>query len=304
MNTNNEKSKKVIVTGGAGFIGSHLVNRLVSLGHDVHVVDNLVAGKREQVSAGATLHVVDIRDVEKLKPLFAGATQVFHLAALPSVPYSIENPTETHEVNTLGTLNVIMASREAGVRRIIFSSSSAVYGDQKEFPISESAVCDPKSPYGLQKFESELYLRLASELYDIETISLRYFNLYGPRQSANGPYASVVARFFDSRARGEPLTIIGDGLQTRDFVHVRDVVEANISAMESKKVGKGESVNIGGGVAYSVLDVARIVGGEMNFLPPRIEIRDSVADITRARELLRWQPSTIFEEGIRELLSL
>lgn len=301
MNTNIKKSKKVIVTGGAGFIGSHLVERLVALGYEVHVVDNLIAGKREQVHPEATLHVVDIRDDEKLPPIFSGADTVFHLAALPSVPYSIENPIETHEVNTLGTLNIIMASRDAGVRRIVYSSSSAVYGDQEKMPVSEEVICEPISPYGLQKFESEHYLRLASELYNVETVSLRYFNLYGPRQNANGPYASVIARFIDQCAGGEPLTIVGEGKQTRDFVHVLDVVEANIMAMDSAYVGRGEVINVGGGKSYSVLDVANIIGGEITKLPPRVEIMNSLADISRAHKLLGWEPQKSFTEGINSL---
>lgn len=301
MNTNNRKSNKVIVTGGAGFIGSHLVERLVALEYEVHVIDNLVAGKREQVHSKATLHVIDIRDKEKLVPIFNGADTVFHLAALPSVPYSIENPIETHEVNALGTLNVIMASRDAGVRRIVYSSSSAVYGDQEKMPVSEEVLCEPISPYGLQKFESEHYLRLASELYGLETVSLRYFNLYGPRQNAVGPYASVIARFIDQCAGGEPLTVVGEGKQTRDFVHVLDVVEANIRAMDSAHVGKGEAVNIGGGKSYNVLEVADLVGGAINYLPPRIEIMDSLADITRAHKLLEWEPRQSFTEGINSL---
>jgi len=289
------------VTGGAGFIGSHLVEHLISLGHEVHIVDNLVAGKCEFVHPDAILFVVDIRNQEALTPIFAGADTVFHLAALPSVPYSIENPIETHEVNTLGTLKVIMAACKAGVRRIIFSSSSAVYGDQEVVPIYENALCEPKSPYGLQKLESEHYLRLANELYGLETVSLRYFNLYGPRQNASGPYASVVARFINQRASGEPLTIVGDGKQTRDFVNVEDVVLANILAMDSFNVGKGEVINIGGGKSYSVLDVAKIVGGEIIHLPPRIEIMNSVASIDRARELLEWEPQKPFSEGIIHL---
>lgn len=293
--------RKVVVTGGAGFIGSHLVEYLVALGHDVHVIDNLVAGKREYVHPKASLYVVDIRNQDALLPIFEGADTIFHLAALPSVPYSIENPVETHEVNALGTLKVIVAARDTGVRRIVYSSSSAVYGDQEVVPIYENALCEPKSPYGLQKLESEHYLRLASELYGLETVSLRYFNLYGPRQSASGPYASVVARFIDQCASGEPLTVVGEGKQTRDFVHVLDVVSANIRAMDNPLVGNGEVVNIGGGKSYSVLDVANIVGGEITYLPPRVEIMNSFAAIDRASELLGWEPQKPFSEGITHL---
>lgn len=294
--------EKIVVTGGAGFIGSHLVERLVRDGFDIHVVDNLIAGKREHVPPGATLHIIDIREKEKLSPIFKDADTIFHLAALPSVPYSIEYPIETHEVNVLGTLNVLMAARDAGVRRIVFSSSSAAYGDQQELPIYEYAPCEPKSPYGLQKLESELYMRLASELYGVGTVSLRYFNLYGPRQNATGPYASVIAKFLDQSACGEELTVVGDGEQTRDFIHVEDVVEANIAAMKSLHVGSGEVINIGGGIRCSINQIAEMIGGEVLHVPQRTEIKDSLAAIDQARDLLGWMPRKKFEDGIKELL--
>ncbi len=296
-----ETKTKVIVTGGAGFIGSHLSERLLAEGFEVHIIDNLVAGKQENIPAGATLHIVDIRDEEKLNPIFIDAKYVFHLAALPSVPYSVEHPIETHEVNALGTLKVIMAASNAGVKRVIYSSSSAVYGNQEALPVYEDAKCEPNTPYGLQKLESEHYLRLASELYGVETISLRYFNLYGPRQNHTGPYASVVAKFLRQSSKGDTLTIVGDGLQTRDFVHVEDVVEANICAMRSDKVGKGEVFNIGGGEQYTILRVAEIMGGKVEHLPARIEIKHSLASIDHARDIMNWTPTKSFEEGIAHL---
>jgi UDP-glucose 4-epimerase len=293
--------EKIVVTGGAGFIGSHIVDELVTRGYDVHVIDNLVAGKKELVPVEATLHILDIRDKDSISPIFVGATYVFHLAALPSVPYSIEHPEETHMVNTVGTLNVLLAARAAKVKRVIFSSSSAVYGDQDIVPVPEDAICIPNTPYGLQKYESEHYMRLASELYGLETVSLRYFNLYGPRQNAYGPYASVVAKFIDQKSLGQPMTVLGDGSQTRDFVHVADVVTANMRAMESTKVGKGETINIGGGKEYSIINLAHMLGGEITFLPPRVEIMHSVATIERANNLLDWEPKISLEEGIRLL---
>lgn len=297
-----EAKQKVVVTGGAGFIGSHLVEELIEKGFQVDVIDNLVAGKREQVDARATFHVVDICDLDAIIPIIEGARAVFHLAALPSVPYSIENPGETHEVNVTGTLNVLIASARGKVRRVVYSSSSAVYGDQEVLPICENARGEPKSPYGLHKRMSEEYMALFAELYGVETVSLRYFNLYGPRQRSEGAYASVIAKFIACHNAGEPLPVVGDGAQTRDFVHVSDVVRANIATMESEHVGKGEVVNIGGGFGLSVLEIARFVGGRMENIPPRVEIRDSVADIKRARELLGWVPKVTVEESIRELL--
>ncbi|MEK7568599.1 MAG: NAD-dependent epimerase/dehydratase family protein [Patescibacteria group bacterium] len=297
-----EAKQKVVVTGGAGFIGSHLVEALIEKGFQVDVIDNLVAGKREQVDARAVLHVVDIRDLDAILPIIDGAFAVFHLAALPSVPYSIENPKETHEVNVTGTLNILLASARGKVKRVIYSSSSAVYGDQTVLPICEDARGEPKSPYGLHKRMGEEYMALFAELYGVETVSLRYFNLYGPRQKSEGAYASVVAKFIACHNADESLPIVGDGTQTRDFVHVSDVVRANISAMESEQAGSGEVVNIGGGVGLSVLEVARLVGGKMENTPPRVEIRDSVADIKRAQKLLGWSPSVKVEDGINILL--
>ena len=292
----------MVVTGGAGFIGSHLVEALIEKGFQVDVIDNLVAGKREQVDARATLHVIDIRDLDEMLPIIDGAFAVFHLAALPSVPYSIENPKETHEVNVTGTLNILLASARGKVKRVIYSSSSAVYGDQTVLPICEDAPREPKSPYGLHKRMGEEYMTLFAELYGVETVSLRYFNLYGPRQKSEGAYASVVAKFIACHNADESLPIVGDGTQTRDFVHVSDVVRANISAMESEQAGRGEVVNIGGGVGLSVLEVARLVGGKMENTQPRVEIRDSVADIKRAQKLLGWSPSVKVEDGINILL--
>lgn len=296
-----EAKQKVVVTGGAGFIGSHLVEALIEKGFQVDVIDNLVAGKREQVDPRATLRVVDIRDLDAIAPIIEGAQAVFHLAALPSVPYSIENPGETHEVNVTGTLNILLASARGKVKRVIYSSSSAVYGDQEVLPICEDARGEPKSPYGLHKRMSEEYMALFAELYGVETVSLRYFNLYGPRQKSEGAYASVIAKFIACRNSGEPLPVVGDGTQTRDFVHVADVVRANISAMESGHVGKGEVVNIGGGVGLSVIEIARLVGGRTKNIPPRVEIRDSVADIARAQSFLGWSPSVKVEEGVNAL---
>lgn len=292
------KKEKVVVTGGAGFIGSHLVEALLKKGYAVHVIDNLIAGKRERVPEDAELHVVDIRDSAALAPIFEGAKFVFHLAALPSVPYSVEHPIETHEVNTLGTLKVLMAARAARVTRVIFSSSSAVYGDQDVVPVGEDAFCIPNTPYGLQKFESEHYMRLVSELYGLETVSLRYFNLYGPRQNAHGPYASVIGKFLELQAGGAPLTVMGDGSQTRDFVHVADVVRANLLAAQSSEVGRGEVINVGGGREYTIIELAHMLGGEISYLPPRVEIMRSAAIINRAKSLIGWEPEITLEEGI------
>lgn len=296
-----EGREKVIVTGGAGFIGSHLVDALVGRGFDVHVIDNLVAGKKEQVNPKATLHELDVTDLDAIRSVFSGATFVFHLAALPSVPYSIEHPIETQKTNVDGTLAVLVASTEAGVKRVIFSASSAAYGDQETLPLSENLPMQPKSPYALHKCAGELYCRTWSEVYGLPTVSLRYFNVYGARSRSEGAYASAVARFLAQRGRGEPLTIVGDGEQTRDFVHVADVVHANILAMESDKVGRGEVINIGTGEEVSVNEIAALIGGPTVSVPARLEPRRSVADNVRAKDLLGWSPQVSLEVGVTKL---
>lgn len=293
--------KKVVITGGAGFIGSHIADALVEKGFDVHIVDDLSSGKREQVPPQAMLHVVDIRDYSRLCEIFRGADTVFHLAAIPQVPYSIEHPLETHDVNLKGTVCVLTAARDAGVRRVVYSASSAAYGEREDVPFSEGMEANPMSPYGLQKYTGELECKLFSTLYPIETVSLRYFNVFGPRQDPHGPYAGVIGRFLLLKAEGKPLTVVGDGMQTRDFVHVRDVARANILAMESEKVGKGEVINIGTGKEATVNEVARIIGGEVQYAPARIEPKRSCADITKAKELLGWQQEVDFEEGLHGL---
>lgn len=295
---------KVIVTGGAGFIGSHLVDALVKEGFEVHVIDNLATGKKENINPKAVFHKADIRQPEKIKPVFAGAGYVFHLAALPRVQPSIQDPKTTYDVNAVGTLNVLLAARDAGVRRVIYAASSSAYGNQKKFPLKESFPADPVSPYGLQKYMGELQCRLFSQIYNLETVSLRYFNVYGPRFSAEGDYSLVVGRFLKQSQLGQALTIVPDGRQSRDFTHVHDVVRANLLAMKSKKVGRGEVINIGGGCDQSVNKVAALIGGPTMFAEPRVEPRRTLADITLAEELLGWRPRIKFEKGVAELKRL
>src|SRR3989338_3683345 len=240
-----QNSPRVIVTGGAGFIGSNLVDALIERGFDVHIIDNLSGGKKENINKKAKFHLLDIVDLKSIKPIFRGADYVFHLAALPRVQYSIENPAITNKANVDVTLNVLIASHESRVKKVIYSASSSAYGDQKIMPLKENMLASPKSPYGLQKYLCELYCRTWSQVYGLPTVSLRYFNVYGPRNNPDGAYALVIAKFLKQRIEGKPMTITGDGKQTRDFTNVKDVVSANILAMESKKVGRGEVMNIG-----------------------------------------------------------
>lgn len=285
-----------VVTGGAGFIGSHLVDVLIEHGHEVRVIDNLSSGIQAQVNPKASFFNVDICDRQALKPLFKDADGVFHLAAIVSVQYSLEHPEEAKTVNVEGTRNVFEVAKEMGVKRLVFSSSSAVYGE-KDGAIIESASTKPVNPYGVQKLEGE---KLCFREAGIETVALRYFNVYGSRQRGDSPYSGVIARFLKFKKEGKPLSVFGDGSQTRDFVSVHDVVQANIAAIYSDKAA-GQAFNIGSGKAVSVKGLAEAVGGPIKYLSPRIEAKNSLADISKAREILGWSPKISLKEGIEEL---
>lgn len=300
--------KNVIVTGGAGFLGSHLVPELLRQGYRVHVIDNLVAGKREHVPEDAMFHEVDIRNPDRVELAFSRAAKegpiygIFHLAALPRVQFSIDHPEEAHSVNVDGLNNVFAAARKFGARRIVYSASSSAYGDQETPILHEGLVPNPMSPYAAHKHYGEFVAKNHALHYGLQTVSLRYFNIYGPNADPNGPYAQAIIKFVNQRKRGEPMTITGDGLQTRDSVHARDVVRANIHALESESVGRGEVINIGSGRSTSVLDMAKMIGGESYvFIAPRVEPRHTQADIARAKKLLGWEPTITLEEGIAEL---
>lgn len=295
---------KVVAIGGAGFIGSHVVDALVLRGFETHVIDNLSGGKKENVNPKAIFHKADIRNLSEIKPIFKNAIYAFHLAALPRVQYSIEYPALTNEVNVGGTLNVLIAAKDGGTKRVIYSASSSAYGEQKKLPFVETMTPNPKSPYGLQKYVGELYCKMWNTVYGLETVSLRYFNVYGPRMNPDGAYALAIGKFLKQRKAGNPLTIWGDGTHTRDFTNVKDVVRANLLAMESRKVGKGEVINIGAGRNFSVNQLAKLIGGEVAHEPPRIEPPDTLADNSLAKKLLGWKPEVSLEEGIQELKGL
>ncbi len=293
--------KKAVVTGGAGFIGTHIIDQLVERGYEAHSVDNYVAGRHaDRVNPKATYHELDVRD-PKLVDIFAGADVVFHTAALPRVPYSIEHPVETTDANVLGTVAALEAAVKAGVRRFVYSSSGSSYGDQTVLPLVETMPGNPVNPYGLQKYAGELFTNLWPSLYPIETVSLRYFNVYGPKLDPNGPYALAIGRFLMARKNGTPITIYGDGSVTRDFTHVRDVARANILAAESEKVGKSATINIGAGRNVTIQYLASLFGGEVVYEAPRIEAHDSLADNQKAKELIDWVPEVVLEDGIQEL---
>jgi UDP-glucose 4-epimerase len=295
---------KAVVTGGAGFIGSHLLRELAAQGFEAHAVDNYSCGeKKERLSTETVYHEIDIT-ADELGPAFAGADYVFHTAALPRVPYSLEHPLETNESNVTGTVRVLIAGRDANVKKVIYSGSSSAYGNADALPLVETLPVHPMSPYGLQKYIGELYMRLFSQVYGLPTVSLRYFNVYGPGADPDGAYALVIAKFIKQRVEGRPLTITGDGSQTRDYTHVHDVVRANILAAQSKNVGCGEVLNIGAGRNVSVNRLAELIGGPVKHLAPRLEPHDTLADNALAKRLLGWEPEITLEEGIAELKKL
>ncbi|MBU0596536.1 NAD-dependent epimerase/dehydratase family protein [Patescibacteria group bacterium] len=295
-----------LVTGGAGFIGTNLVKKLLAEGHEVRVIDNYAGGKKEdRFQAGAEYVEGDIRNREDLDKVMVGMEGVFHMAALPRVIYSVEHPEETHDVNVNGTLNVLLSARDNGVKRVVFSSSSSASGDQprEAYPLKEDGFeKKPLAPYALHKLIGEHYFRLFAELYNLETVSLVYFNVYGPYCDPNGAYALVIGKFLEQRKNGEPMTIRGDGEMYRDYTHVDDVVNANILAMTKDTVGKGELINVGFGHPYSVNELADMIGGptvNVDALPG--EMKYTEADNTKAKELLGWEPTINLEDGIKEL---
>jgi UDP-glucose 4-epimerase len=291
---------KYLVTGGSGFIGSHLVKALTNEDNEVVVVD-----KEGRFSDDYDFVYADISKEEynlKILEALQGADTVFHLAAKARVQPSIEHPIEFNETNVTGTLTLLELCREVGVRRFVFSSSSSVYGDTTTFPTPETAPTGPMSPYGLQKLIGEQYCQLYAQIHDIETVSLRYFNVYGEDAPTTGAYCLVMGVFTRLKSEGKPLTIYGKGDQRRDFTHVQDVVQANILASKSDKVGKGEVINIGNGDNRSIQQIADVFGGPFDYLPKRLEPLQTLADNSKAKELLGWSPTGDVEEWLKEYL--
>lgn len=289
---------KALVTGGAGFIGSNLTDELIKKGYEVTILDNLTTGLRENLNPAAKLFEADIRNLRAIRPAFVGIDYVFHLAALPRVQLSIDDPLTSNDININGTLNVLIAARDAKVKKLIYSASSSAYGNQETMPLTENLLPAPISPYAVQKYVGEHYTRNFFVLYGLPTVSLRYFNVYGPRLALAGGYVTVISVFLQALRDGKKLTITGDGTQTRDFTYVGDIVRANIMAAESANVGQGEMMNIGGGHNYSVNDIADKIGGEKEYIALRIEPHDTLADILQAKELIGWQPQVNMDEGL------
>lgn len=292
---------KYLVTGGAGFIGGHLVDKLIEQGHEVIVVDNLSTGIKSNINPKATFINADISERvnrEELCIAMENVDTVFHCAALARVQPSIQNPQKYHKANIDGTFNVLLSARDSKVRRVVYSASSSAYGDQKQMPLTEDMPTAPISPYALHKLIGEQYCFVFSKCYGLETVSLRYFNVYGERQAVDGAYSTVIGTFLKQKYDGHKLTITNDGEQRRDFTYVGDVVDANIKAATSDKVGDGEVINIGKGSNYSVNEVADLISEEKEFIGDRLEPRETLADNTRAKELLGWSPKTDLKDWL------
>jgi UDP-glucose 4-epimerase len=303
------KRVQCLVTGGAGFIGSNLVAELVRRGERVRVFDNFSTGKRENIAELASdLEVVegDLRDLEVVRQAVHGIIYVLHQGALPSIQRSLDDPLTTYEVNTRGTLNLLIAAQEAGVRRVIYASSSSVYGDNSVLPKMEEMLPAPKSPYAASKLASEHLCQAFYRAYGLETVILRYFNVFGPQQDPASQYAAVIPRFITVLLKGDRPIVYGDGLQSRDFTYVANAVEANLLALEADG-GTGQIFNIACGARYNLLELVKalvsILGTEVEpiHVPPRVgEVRHSQADITKAARVLGYRVRVKFEDGLQK----
>jgi len=301
-------SRRALVTGGAGFIGGHLVAGLISDGWRVRVLDDFSSGFESNLAEVADVVELirgDVREEAALARAVAGVEVVFHQAAVASVPLSVAEPLRTNSVNLEGTLKVLEASRRAGVRRVVYAASSAAYGNSEELPKVETMTPEPLSPYALQKVGGELYCRLYTSLYGLETVALRYFNIFGPRQDPKSEYAAVIPRFICAALAGEGATIFGDGEQTRDFIFVQDVVRANLLAADAERAS-GAVINVATGRRISLNDLWGAIRGitgvtvASRHAPARVgDVRDSVADLSRARDLLGFEPAVDLREGLR-----
>lgn len=311
-----KKFSKVLVTGGAGFIGSHLVDRLLSEGFDVWVLDDFSAGRMENIAHykdAKNFHLVkgDIRDYAVVNKVVKNVDAIFHEAALVDVALSVKDPLLFDDVNVDGTLNLLKASLNSNVKRFIFASSAAVYGDLKPAKKKENMRLNPISPYGISKMAAENYIQVFDELYGLETVCLRYFNVYGPRQVFTSSYSGVITSFINRLLKDQPPIVNGDGKQTRDFVHVDDVVSANLLALDCENA-TGEVFNIASGVTTSIHELAEVLLRLANvtsstpiFAEPRQgDIKHTSADIRKAEELLGFQPKIKLEDGLRTLVEL
>jgi UDP-glucose 4-epimerase len=305
---------KVLITGAAGFIGSSLAKRAVADGHSVIGVDNLITGNRENlaaIDAAIDFHVADIRDHEQMQELCRGVDVIFHEAALPSVPKSVLDPLTSHEHNVEGTVSVLLAAKEQKVRRVVYAASSSAYGESPTLPKHENMIPAPISPYAVQKLTGEYYMQSFQRVYGMETVCLRYFNVFGPFQAADSPYSGVLAKFITSLLQGEAPTIYGDGQQSRDFTYIDNVVDANfMAATAPAETVSGKVYNLACGERHSLLDTFRMLAEMTGFAGAPIfgsarngDILHSLADISLIRQELGYQPQVSFEEGLRRTVA-
>ena len=295
---------RAIVTGGAGFIGSNLVDSLLPLYDEVIVIDNESSESNEQFfwNEKCTNHKLDICDYENIRPLFENVEVVFHLAAEARIQPTIKNPILSAKTNVVGTCTVLQCAREAGVKRVIYSSTSSGYGLKNEAPLSEEMPDDCLNPYSVTKVSGEKLCKMYTDLFDLETVVFRYFNVYGERQPIKGQYAPVIGIFIRQRDNGEPMTIVGDGEQRRDFTHVSDVVTTNVlaSIIENKEP-VGKVLNIGTGTNHSILEIAKLIGDNYTFIKPRLgEAQETLANIDRSKKMLGWVPSVKLEDWLEK----
>lgn len=300
-----------LVTGGAGFIGSHMVERLMARGDRVRIVDDFSSGRRENVPARPDVELLegDVADPEVARRAVAGCENVIHLAAIPSVPRSVKEPVRTHRANVDGTLNVLIAARDAGVKRLVFAGSSSVYGDAAVLPKREDMKPSPLSPYALQKLIGEQDRQLFTRLYGVETVTTRFFNVFGPRQQPGSPYSGVISLFIEALASGRGPTVHGDGHQTRDFTFVGDVVTGVLSCFEAPRAA-GEVINVAAGGRISLLDLISTLQDILGKTAAPVhgptregDVRDSQADIEKARRILHFSPAVAFEDGLRQTVA-
>jgi len=303
------ETENYLVTGGAGFIGSNITRRLLAEGYKVKVLDDFSTGKRENIEGIPALELIEgsLVDAGTVKDALKGIDYVLHQGAIPSVPRSVADPLQSNETNITGTLNLLVEAKKAGVKRVVFAASSAAYGDTEVMPKTESMPADPLSPYAVGKYTGELYARVFANLYGLETVSLRYFNIFGPYQDPASEYAAVIPKFIKAMLKREAPVIYGDGEQSRDFTYIDNAVEANLLACKSKKVGRGEVINVACGERYTLNQLVTALNEIMGLhIKPvyteaqKGDVKHSLADVTKARELLNYQVKVNFFAGLKK----
>ena len=300
------RASKTIITGGAGFIGSNLADHLIKIGHKVIVLDNFVSGKKSNLSHhkknDLKIIKIDISKSKKLDKYFKGVDYIFHLAARAQIIPSIKNPKKYFNNNVLGTLNVVKAAKKAKIKKLIYAASSSCYGTPNKIPTSEIDKIDLKHPYALTKYMGEEIVMRYASIYNMPNISFRFFNVYGPRLTISGQYSAVIGNFLSQRKNKKPLTIVGDGKQTRDFIHVDDLANAFIKAIKSKSFNK--IYNLGSGKKTSINTIAKIFGGKKRYIPRRPgEPKNSLANISKIKKEIKWKPKISIEQGLKKLLN-